>query len=212
MSLPPIGRRAFVAEAAGGLLLCTLAGKKFSVDEEVPVEALNEGLEVPPKVAAARANGGVAPGAATVLAKASTANEYWIQAEQMKWDIVPKGRDQMMGKDIRGKTTFKAWGYRPYSANFAEPLGPAKVPGPLLEANVGETVTVHFRSKLSTPVTMHPHGLQYSVDMDGAYKGKYTDPGGFVQKGDEVTYIWEAVPSSEGAWWYHDHGPSDHAH
>ena len=209
MSLPPIGRRAFVAEAAGGLLLCTLAGKKFSVDEEVPVEALNEGLEVPPKVAAARANGGVAPGSATVLAKATTANEYWIQAEQMKWDIVPKGRDQMMGKDIRGKTTFKAWGYRPYSANFAEPLGPAKVPGPLLEANVGETVTVHFRSKLSTPVTMHPHGLQYSVDMDGAYKGKYTDPGGFVQKGDEVTYIWEAVPSSEGAWWYHDHGPSE---
>ena len=70
MSLPPIGRRAFVADAAGGLLLCTLAGKKFSIDEEVPVEALNEGLEVPPKVAAARANGGVAPGAATVLAKA----------------------------------------------------------------------------------------------------------------------------------------------
>ena len=60
MSLPPIGRRAFVAEAAGGLLLCTLAGKQFSIDEEVPVETLNEGLEVPPKVAAARANGGVA--------------------------------------------------------------------------------------------------------------------------------------------------------
>ena len=30
MSLPPIGRRAFVADAAGGLLLCTLAGKQFA--------------------------------------------------------------------------------------------------------------------------------------------------------------------------------------
>ena len=199
MTHPPIGRRAFVAEAAGGLLLCTLAGKKFSLDEEVPVEALNEGLDVPPKVAAARANGGVVPGGQTVLAKAASTNEYWIKAEQMKWDIVPKGRDQMMGVDIKVKTTFKAWGYRAYSADFEQPLGPATVPGPLLEANVGETITVHFRSKLGTPVTMHPHGLQYSVDMDGAYKGKYTDPGGFVQKGDEVTYIWEAVPALGGS-------------
>jgi len=210
MSLPPIGRRAFVAEAAGGLLLCTLAGKQFSANEEVPVEALNEGLEVPPKVAAARANGGVAPGSETVLAAATTsANEYWIKAEEMRWNIVPKGRDEMMGVAVKGKTTFKAWGYRAYSPNFAKPLGPATVPGPLLEANVGETVTVHFRNKLKTPVTMHPHGLQYSVDMDGAYKGKYTDPGGFVQRGDEVTYVWEAIPSSEGAWFYHDHGPSE---
>ena len=208
MSLPPIGRRAFVAEAAGGLFLCTLAGKQFKANEEVPVEALNEGLEVPPKVAAARAAGG-APAAQTVLAKAAPTNEYWIQAEQVKWDIVPTGRDQMMGKQVKGKTTFKAWVYRAYSANFAEPLGKAKVPGPLLEANVGETITVHFRNKLSTPVTMHPHGLMYSVDMDGAYKGKYTDPGGFVQKGDEVTYIWEATAETEGAWFYHDHGPSD---
>ena len=34
-----------------------------------------------------------------------------------------------MGVQVKGKTTFKAWGYRAYSANFAEPLGPAKVPG-----------------------------------------------------------------------------------
>src|SRR6187401_2601939 len=99
MSLPPIGRRAFVAEAAGGLFLCTLAGKQFKANEEVPVEALNEGLEVPPKVAAARAAGG-APAAQTVLAKAAPTNEYWIQAEQVKWDIVPTGRDQMMGKQV----------------------------------------------------------------------------------------------------------------
>jgi len=43
MSLPPIGRRAFVAEAGAGLLLCTLAGKRFSTNEEVSVATLNEG-------------------------------------------------------------------------------------------------------------------------------------------------------------------------
>jgi FtsP/CotA-like multicopper oxidase with cupredoxin domain len=45
--------------------------------------------------------------------------------------------------------------------------------------------------------------------MDGAYKGKYTDPGGFVQPGEEFTYIWDAHPGTEGIWLYHDHGPMD---
>ena len=45
--------------------------------------------------------------------------------------------------------------------------------------------------------------------MDGAYKGKYTDPGGFVQTKQTFTYIWEATPGTEGAWLYHDHGPMD---
>jgi FtsP/CotA-like multicopper oxidase with cupredoxin domain len=205
MSLPPIGRRAFVAEAAGGLFLCTLAGKQFKLDEPADVEKLASDIPVPPKVAAARANGG----ATATLAKAGGTNEYWIQAEKVKWDIVPRGRDEMMGKQVKGKTTFKAYAYRAYSPNFAEPLGPAKVPGPLIEANVGETITVHFRNKTKTPVTIHPHGVMYSVDMDGAYKGKYTDPSGFVERGDEVTYIWEATPETKGAWLYHDHGPMD---
>jgi FtsP/CotA-like multicopper oxidase with cupredoxin domain len=209
MSLPSIGRRAFVADAAGGLLLCTLAGKQFALDKPADVEKLASDIPVPPKVAAARANGGSAPQAQTVLAKAASTNEYWIQAEKVKWDIVPKGRDQMMGKQVKGKTTFKAYAYRAYSPDFAAPLGPATIPGPLIEANVGETITVHFRNKMKTPVTIHPHGVMYSADMDGAYKGKYTDPGGFVQKGDEVTYIWEAIPSTVGAWMYHDHGPMD---
>ena len=105
----------------------------------------------------------------------------------------------MMGKQVKGKTKFTAYAYRAYSPNFAAPLGPATVPGPLIEANVGETITVHFRNKLATPVTMHPHGVfSTRSDMDGAYKGKYTDPGGFVQKGDDVTYIWEAIPSTRG--------------
>lgn len=205
MSLPPIGRRAFVAEAAGGLLLCTLAGKEFRLDQPADVEKLASDLPVPPKVAAARAGGG----GETVLAQAGGTNEYWIQAEQVKWDIVPNGRDQMMGKQVKGKTKFQAYAYRAYGPGFSEPLGPAKVPGPLLEANVGETITVHFRNRTPTPVTMHPHGVMYSVDMDGAYKGKYTDPGGFVEKGDEVTYVWEAIPEAKGAWIYHDHGPMD---
>ena len=39
---------------------------------------------------------------------------------------------------------------------------------------------------------MHPHGIFYSNEMDGAYKGKFTDPGGFVQHNRTFTYVWEA--------------------
>ena len=84
MSLPPIGRRAFFADAAGGLLLCTLAGKQFALDKPADVENLASDIAVPPKVAAARANGGSAPQAQTVLAKARGTREYWIQAEQVE--------------------------------------------------------------------------------------------------------------------------------
>ena len=116
----------------------------------------------------------------------------------------------MMAEPVKeGPTTFNAYGYRPYSANFASPLAPATVPGPLIEAEVGDTVIVHFRNKLKTPVTVHPHGIFYSNEMDGAYKGKYTDPGGFVQRNRTFTYVWEAREGTEGTWLYHDHGPMD---
>ncbi len=47
---------------------------------------------------------------------------------------------------------------------------------------------------------MHPHGIFYTADMDGSYKGKYTDPGGFVQNQRTFQYVWEARPGTEGAW------------
>ena len=70
-------------------------------------------------------------------------------------------------------------------------------------------MVVNFRNTLPTPVTMHPHGIFYSEEMDGAYKGKYTDPGGFVQRNQTFQYVWDARPGTEGAWLYHDHGPID---
>src|SRR3954451_5099406 len=105
----------------------------------------------------------------------------------------------MMDKPIKGDTRFKAYTYRAYTPNFGQPLKNGKIPGPLIEANVGETIAVHFQNKLKVPVTMHPHGVFYSEEMDGAYKGKYTDPGGFVQPGQTFTYIWDARPGTEGS-------------
>jgi FtsP/CotA-like multicopper oxidase with cupredoxin domain len=208
MAGPPVDRRQFLAAGGGGLLLCTLGGQQIRNDREADVESLAREIEVPPKVRAASASGaGSAP--AVFTASGGKRREYWIKAEQRRWNIVPKGRDQMLGKKVKGKTKFTAFGYRAYTPGFASPVGKAKIPGPLIEAEVGDTIVVNFQNTLSSPVTIHPHGVQYSIEMDGAYKGKYTDPGGFVQQGETYQYVWEATPETVGAWFYHDHGPLD---
>jgi FtsP/CotA-like multicopper oxidase with cupredoxin domain len=83
------------------------------------------------------------------------------------------------------------------------------MPGPILEAEEGDTLVVHFRNRLDVPVTMHPHGVFYRPEMDGAYKGRFTDPGGFVQPRKTFQYVWECREGTAGVWPYHDHGPMD---
>jgi FtsP/CotA-like multicopper oxidase with cupredoxin domain len=210
VSPDPIDRRSFLG-AAGGALLCTIGGQKVYADQEADVERLASGVTIPPKVEVAEDNPGM------IKASAVTGNrkEYWIAAEPRRWNIIPankngRKRDQMLNQTInKGKTSFDAYAYRPYSPNFGEPLGPATVPGPTLDATVGDTVVVHFRNRCPVPVTMHPHGLFYSNEMDGAYKGYWTDPGGFVQTDQEFTYVWECPEGTQGSWIYHDHGPVD---
>ena len=208
---PSLDRREFLAAGGGGLVLCTLGGQKVFTDREADLEALNREIEVPPKVrdAAAAAPAGSQATLATARADGSR-REYWLTAEAVKWDAVPNGRDQMTGKKVKQKSKFTAYGYRGWTQGFAQPLTrKPTIPGPLIDCTVGDTVVVNFRNETSTPVTIHPHGIRYTVEMDGAYKGKWTDPGGFVQPGETFQYAWEATPGTEGFWIYHDHGPMD---
>jgi FtsP/CotA-like multicopper oxidase with cupredoxin domain len=205
---PPLDRRRFLAAGGSGLLLCTLGGQQIRSDRKADVEALTRELEVPPKVAAAQRAAAPATASTVLTAGGGSRREYWIRAEERRWNIVP-GRDQMLQQKVRGKSTFTAYGYRPYTQDFATPITKTKVPGPLIEAEVGDTIVVNFQNALSSPVTIHPHGVQYSIEMDGAYKGKYTDPGGFVQQGETYQYVWEATEETIGEWLYHDHGPLD---
>jgi FtsP/CotA-like multicopper oxidase with cupredoxin domain len=210
MSFNPTDRRSFLG-MAGGALLCTIGGQKVYSDQEADIEGLSKRIAVPPKVKAAEKNPGLIKASSVVGNRV----EYWIAAEPMRWNIIPPKAngikvDQMLNQRIRkGRTTFDAYGYRPYTANFGEPLADASIPGPTLQASVGDTLVVHFRNRCPVPVTMHPHGLFYSNEMDGAYKGYWTDPGGFVQTNQDFTYVWECPEGSQGSWIYHDHGPAD---
>jgi FtsP/CotA-like multicopper oxidase with cupredoxin domain len=215
----PIGRRQFVA-SAGGTLFCTLAGHKLTSDAHVNINQLAGGVPVPPRVAAyyeaqarAETQAQIEPQFVSETrpkaAAGAAVRTYWIKAVKTKWNIVPTHHDGMMDKKVPGKTTFTALAYQPWAPGFAKPLGPPQIPGPLLEAQTGDTIVVNFKNQTGVPVTMHPHGVFYTHDMDGAYKGKYTEPGGFVENGRTFQYVWEARAGTEGAWLYHDHGPMD---
>jgi FtsP/CotA-like multicopper oxidase with cupredoxin domain len=179
-------------------------------DGEADIAKLAGGIPVPPKVAEAAAlPPPLGPSTTPVVNPTGTRREYWIRAETVRWNIVPTRRDEMMAAHVGGRTRFTALAYRAYAPNFAKPLGPATIPGPLLQADVGDTLVVNFQNATPGPVTMHPHGVFYRPEMDGAYKGKYTDPGGFVQKGRTFQYVWDCRADSVGYWPYHDHGPLD---
>jgi FtsP/CotA-like multicopper oxidase with cupredoxin domain len=106
---------------------------------------------------------------------------------------------------------FRAFAYQPFSPGFARALAAPSIPGPILEAEVGDVIVVHLRNAdkhFGQAITMHPHGVRYTPDYDGSDLGSYTRAGGFIGPGEEFKYTWECLPTSVGVWPYHDHGPN----
>ncbi len=220
-------RRAFLG-VGGAALICTIGGKSIAIRTPKDVEQVDaavRNLKRPkgtgPEARAAAKERKPAPGADPVDGltfgtpepqPGGQVREYWIEAKSLVWDVAPTGRDEFMAEPIPKPRSFRAFAYRPWSAGFAAPIGPATIPGPTLECEVGDVLRVHFRNgdeHFGQAVTMHPHGVRYTPDYDGAYMGDFTRVGGFIAPGEEFTYTWEATPDSVGVWPYHDHGPNE---
>lgn len=157
---------------------------------------------------------------------------YWIAADEVMWDYVPSFPINLITgeeftKDQRifveqgiGRIYLKAV-YREYLPDFTapKPRGFADVHlgilGPIIRAEVGDTIIVHFRNNTRFPTSIHPHGVFYDKNSEGSAYADGTD-----LKADDVvppsgnhTYIWE-VPRRAGpgprdpdsiAWVYHSH-------
>ena len=207
-----LDRRNFLQSTAAAVpLLCSVGGKTFDVSNSKDVELADAAAAKTPRPAAARAAAVPSQFPTPQPAPGGQVREYWIQARSVRWDIAPKKIDEWMKHRIGGRTRFRAFVYQQMTAGFAGPLGKATMPGPTLEAEVGDLLVVHFRNadtRLNQAVTMHPHGVKYNPEYDGAYLGDHTRAGGFVGPGEEFTYRWECTPDSVGVWPYHDHGPN----
>jgi manganese oxidase len=143
--------------------------------------------------------------------------QYWIQVDSFEHNLVPTGTDQMMGMTFKPcDSSFWALGYRAYTPEWGQPLpadnnvGPNRgIPGPVIRAEVGDTLLVHFRNNdthYRWPHSMHPHGVLYDPNSDGDFVASQPGkPGTAVGPGESYTYMWKALPSSVGTWPYHDH-------
>jgi FtsP/CotA-like multicopper oxidase with cupredoxin domain len=202
-----IDRRAFLGTSAGAFI-CTIGGREIVVRS--PADA-GEADAAARAVARPAQREPAGPFPEPQPAPGGTRREHWIEARTVRWDPVPTRRDDWHDVPVRGVRPFRAYVFREMTAGFDRPLAPASIPGPVLTAEVGDLLVVHFRNadeSLGQAVTMHPHGVRYTPDYDGSYAGAYTRPGGFVEPGEEFTYLWEATPDSVGVWPYHDHGPN----
>lgn len=74
----------------------------------------------------------------------------------------------------------------------------ARVPGPTLEAEVGDVLEVRLTNHLPEPTAVHWHGLRVPAAMDGTELVQRP-----VRPGETFTYRF-AVPDA-GTFWYHPH-------
>ncbi len=207
-----LDRRNFLQSTAAAVpLVCTIGGKTFDVSDAKEVEQVDKAATKTARPATASTAPVPSQFPTPEPAPGGQVREYWIQARSVRWDIAPKKVDEWMKHRITGRTTFRALVYQPMSAGFTQAIGPASMPGPTLEAEVGDLLVVHFRNadkSFNQAVTMHPHGVKYNPEYDGSYLGDHTRAGGFIAPGEEFTYRWECTPDSVGVWPYHDHGPN----
>ncbi len=144
----------------------------------------------------------------------------------------------------------------PWDLNEPDPTG-GTIPGPVLECSVGDDIVIHFRNNdmrwnqppetvdpaKQTTVkfsfaqcahSMHPHGVVFSSENDGAYPLSRADAtqaidateravwnqvgvigqnkqGDRVPPGGTFVYTWKTFgwPTTTGVWLYHDHSVMD---
>ena len=206
-----VDRRTFLSAGAGTALLCSIGGTKVALSKAGDAAVADRAAAKVKKPASAKLPIDTAEFPRPEAAPGGVEREYWIQARTIPWDIAPTGRDEWHDAPISGKHSFRAFVYQLMTAGFVDAAGPPQMPGPTLHAEVGDLLVVHVRNadhRLDQAITMHPHGVRYNPNYDGAYMGDFTRPGGFIEPGEEFTYLWEATPDSVGVWPYHDHGPN----
>jgi FtsP/CotA-like multicopper oxidase with cupredoxin domain len=104
-----------------------------------------------------------------------------LRAEVVHCELMPKSH---MGPARK----MWGWGYN------------GSVPGPMIEVVEGDRVRVIFENKLPEPTTIHWHGLEIPIEMDGTpfISQPMVEPGG--------VFVYEFTVNQNGTFFYHSHG------
>ena len=155
---------------------------------------------------------------------------YYIAADEVVWNYAPSGMDEITGKPLPPLQplqlgwsfrkavyhqytdgTFKHMTVRPADESYMGLLGP------IIHAEVGDTIVIHFKNNARFPLSVHAHGMLYDKSSEGAlYQDgmpKSTKLGDGVPPGQQYTYSWK-VPDRAGPgpgdpssvmWMFHSH-------
>jgi len=154
-----------------------------------------------------------------VLPGFAATRHYYIAAEDVTWNYAPGGRDLLYDRPIPTpwgehtkwpKTRYVEYTDATFSVRKPQPpwLG---ILGPIIRAEVGDTIIVDFlNSSHRGQHSIHPHGLRYDKDDEGALYLPLGD-GAAVPYGGRFTYHWMADERSgpgpgqlsSVVWWYH---------
>jgi FtsP/CotA-like multicopper oxidase with cupredoxin domain len=161
---------------------------------------------------------------------------YYIAADQVDWNYAPDGTNDITGEPFDDDAnTFVATGpgrigskyvkciYRAYTDASFRHLAPRPndnylgLLGPVIRAEVGDTIRINYHNNCNFPTSMHPHGVFYTKSSEGA---PYNDGTSGANKADDAvpaggnhTYVWQ-VPERAGPgpsdgssvmWMYHSH-------
>uniref|UniRef100_A0A3P9KGY4 ferroxidase n=1 Tax=Oryzias latipes TaxID=8090 RepID=A0A3P9KGY4_ORYLA len=129
---------------------------------------------------------------------------YFIAAEEVEWDYAGNGQRRPEKSQVYGpETKFTKVIFRGYlDSDFSTPdirgeldehLG---ILGPVIKAEVGQTIMVVFRNRANRPYSIHPNGVSYTKQTEGlSYEDgsknwyKYDNE---VLPNTTFTYIWKA--------------------
>ena len=158
---------------------------------------------------------------------------YYIAADDVVWDYAPENANRISGKPFEGFEAFfmvpnplnlgriyKKTLFREYTDATFSTLKP-RLPqwehlgilGPMIRAEVGDTIQVVFKNNAKHPHSVHPHGVIYDKASEGAQYEDGTGNKFAVAPGATHTYTW-GVPERAGPahgegssiiWMYHSH-------
>ncbi|XP_028630182.1 hephaestin [Grammomys surdaster] len=142
--------------------------------------------------------------------------QYFIEAHEIQWDYGPTGYDGRTGKSLRepgsgpdkyfqksssriGGTYWKVRYEAFKDETFQERIHQEEethlgILGPVIRAEVGDTIQVVFYNRASQPFSIQPHGVFYEKNSEGTVYNDGTSHPKVAKSFEKVTYYWTVPP------------------